>query len=810
MEGLPAYLHRVARPLADLHGAVRVDPPADWTRPALRLAGGSRFFVRVQRLPALPAPDAVGGDRRFGANLVFPDSKAPVSLDAYRRRATRFHAYMMRSLFEEKRAAAPTSRGVARKQRTAQVSLQIDARTPASVHVPARTQAPSDNSVATNVGQGTAGASGSSDPEIDDDVGNDNGGDDDDDEFLGAQALPKGNFVVAPEDDTAYMRNVGSNECALNAGTVSGADEDSSRCEEDDDNVSVDDSELQVSTEEYEEAFWRALSCGVDGQPIDVPYGVDVEAEGAFDNQGMSYVEWNASPASDRLKAAAVSAIGTQQSVRDAALDAYTAVEPTWHVGNINSAGVLRHLPRMPGINHSMFYIGQMFTRFCWHVEDAHLNSISYLHNGSAEKIWYIIPPSSSNVFEAYASQEVFAPHMQRNGESGHTLLMAKTILFDPRDVSRRGIPVSRIVHTPGSFVYTAPGAYHGGFNCGFNISEAVNFGMPNWLAQGRHASLFAQAVPRSMCIPHEFIVFREAVSFVNSLVIEPVEATALATGGEEQALEQYQHVQRVIDGKFLATELRRIIDIGERAIEEFVTATSCLIVEGVPQFDTGDCVDEGADSYSHCREIGLAFGNGAGMQCSTCLHASHFYSAVCGTCSDGGEQARCPQHFSVGGPLCSHPGHRPMIIRRHEPVLLLDLLAECERVAGTKVPADELVRRYTGYVRHWTTSASLPPRAVPSSGLRLRLVLPDSFHEERAAVPSSKRLRRSQPSGRKIAPLSCPLLSDNDDDDDVDYRVSGGELDLRRDKKKRRKNAKSSIGKGVRKKHKTQPLVEA
>jgi JmjC domain, hydroxylase len=784
MAALPAYLHRVARPLADEHGAVRVDPPDGWTQPALRLAGASRFFVRVQRLPAMPAPDPGGGDRRFGSKLVFPDSKAPVSLDAYQRRATRFHAYMMDSLFDGQRAAIRRAKNTQRSNEPHRV--------PASDPAPIVERAElSDHSAETVSGTGRADASGTSGQSHGED---DHDGDNDDNDFVEAEGPAKHVLLAAAREQIG--------EGNMNVDGV---------CNRADDvNDELADSVVHVTTEEYEDAFWRALSCGVDGQPIDVPYGVDVEAEGAYDTQGMSYVEWNAAPESERF---AISSSRQRTFTESSGTKATGG--PTWHVGNINAAGVLRHLPRMPGINHSMFYIGQLFTRFCWHLEDANLNSISFLHEGSAEKIWYIIPPTSSNVFEAYASQEVFAPQMQSNGESGHSLLMSKTILFDPRDVARRGIPVSRIVHKPGSFVYTAPGAYHGGFNCGFNISEAVNFGAPNWLAQGRLASFFAQAVPRSICIPYEYLVFREAVSFVNSLGSDPVAQSLSLTGAEggEHAMNTHLHnyEQRAVDAKFLAVELRRIIQDGERAIEEFVVATSCLIVEGVPQFDTGACVSEEVEENSHCRDIGLAFGAGAGMHCSICLTASHFYVAVCGSCSDGGEQARCPQHLSVGGLLCCRPGHRPMIIRRHEPVLLLDLLAECERVAGIVVPPNEIIQRYTGYVRHWSTSASLPPCAVPSSGLRLRLSLPESFHEDRAkaaAASTPKRPRRTSSPTRRTPLVSC-AFSEEDDDGDDDFIISQEVLDRMKGRKRRRKSYMVSGERGLKKKRKKQPLVE-
>lgn len=38
------------------------------------------------------------------------------------------------------------------------------------------------------------------------------------------------------------------------------------------------------------------------------------------------------------------------------------------------------------------------------------------------------------------------------------------------------------MVHRPREFMIVFNGAYHHGFNLGFNIAESVNYATPNWL----------------------------------------------------------------------------------------------------------------------------------------------------------------------------------------------------------------------------------------------------------------------------------------------------------------------------------------
>jgi hypothetical protein len=40
----------------------------------------------------------------------------------------------------------------------------------------------------------------------------------------------------------------------------------------------------------------------------------------------------------------------------------------------------------------------------------------------------------------------------------------------------------------PGNFVVTWPRAYHAGFSHGYNVGEAVNFGLADWVPMGRAA----------------------------------------------------------------------------------------------------------------------------------------------------------------------------------------------------------------------------------------------------------------------------------------------------------------------------------
>ena len=87
------------------------------------------------------------------------------------------------------------------------------------------------------------------------------------------------------------------------------------------------------------------------------------------------------------------------------------------------------------------------------------------------------------------------------------------------------GVPAFRVEHTPGTYVVTLPRAYHCGFNVGFNVSESVNFALPDWLPLGV-ASLerYRTSPRRDSTLLHEALVITAALGAAAA-------AAALAAG---------------------------------------------------------------------------------------------------------------------------------------------------------------------------------------------------------------------------------------------------------------------------------------
>jgi jumonji domain-containing protein 2 len=142
--------------------------------------------------------------------------------------------------------------------------------------------------------------------------------------------------------------------------------------------------------------------------------------------------------------------------------------------------GILREglKVNVPGVNDPYLYIGSWKTMFGWHKEDLDLYSINYLHTGKP-KFWYCLPRTENHKLEEFA-KKCFPDGFQRCRE----FMRHKSIMISPY-ILKKMIPdlkIHKMVQKPGEFLINFGGAYHCGFNWGFNIAEAVNFANPKWL----------------------------------------------------------------------------------------------------------------------------------------------------------------------------------------------------------------------------------------------------------------------------------------------------------------------------------------
>jgi len=60
-----------------------------------------------------------------------------------------------------------------------------------------------------------------------------------------------------------------------------------------------------------------------------------------------------------------------------------------------------------------------------------------------------------------------------------------KTTLVHPKTLIQNGFKMVKALHNQGEFIVSRASAYHQGFNFGFNIAEAVNFAVRDWLKVG-------------------------------------------------------------------------------------------------------------------------------------------------------------------------------------------------------------------------------------------------------------------------------------------------------------------------------------
>lgn len=154
--------------------------------------------------------------------------------------------------------------------------------------------------------------------------------------------------------------------------------------------------------------------------------------------------------------------------------------QETWNLAKLPN--LLDLLPtKLAGVNDPYIYFGMWKAAFAWHVEDMDLYSINYLHFGEP-KAWYSVPQRDMQKFERAAS--TLFPDESRECKQ---FLRHKQSVISPNVL--RGtfhVPMHTTIQEAGQFVITWPGAYHAGFNHGYNCAEAVNFALEDWIPWGQ------------------------------------------------------------------------------------------------------------------------------------------------------------------------------------------------------------------------------------------------------------------------------------------------------------------------------------
>ncbi|CDR43083.1 hypothetical protein NBRC10512_001529 [Rhodotorula toruloides] len=224
-----------------------------------------------------------------------------------------------------------------------------------------------------------------------------------------------------------------------------GREDDAPAAEENGDDVWKE----QIAIEDhFEREFWRLVESP--RETVEVEYGADVAS--TKDGAGFPNIEVHP-------------------------LDPYS--RDGWNLHNlpILAGSLLRYIKSdISGMTIPWIYVGMVFSTFAWHKEDHYTYSINYHHLGDT-KTWYGVPGADDEKLEAAMKQS--APELF---DQQPDLMFQLVTLMSPERLKKHDVRVYAADQRPNEFIITFPGAYHSGFNHGFNFNEAVNFALPDWL----------------------------------------------------------------------------------------------------------------------------------------------------------------------------------------------------------------------------------------------------------------------------------------------------------------------------------------
>lgn len=130
----------------------------------------------------------------------------------------------------------------------------------------------------------------------------------------------------------------------------------------------------------------------------------------------------------------------------------------------------------MNGIQNSYINVGMLYTWFCMHCEDSDLASVNYLHIGEP-KYWICVPRR-----EAPKLTKLVNDLLNTNYKySCPTVYRHKCFIVDEALLIKHGIKYTKLIQRAGEFVFTLYGAFHWGWNSGFNACESMNLASPRF-----------------------------------------------------------------------------------------------------------------------------------------------------------------------------------------------------------------------------------------------------------------------------------------------------------------------------------------
>lgn len=247
----------------------------------------------------------------------------------------------------------------------------------------------------------------------------------------------------------------------------------------------------QLSIDNIEQIFWSIVETA--DLTIRVKYGADIHNQTIGEISGF--------PTSDF----------PPQMNRNETTEMYTS--HPWNLTRLPFAkgSLLNHIKtRISGMTVPWLYVGSLLSTFCWHIEDHYTLSANYCHFGNI-KNWYGIPSEYADKFEQHMRS--LAPDLfQRQPDLLHQLVT----LVSPSELVKIGIPVVYARQGPNEFIVTFPRVYHAGFNCGFNLNEAVNFSMDSWLPFGEKAVEDYKLIKKECVFDHYTLVENILKAFVS------------------------------------------------------------------------------------------------------------------------------------------------------------------------------------------------------------------------------------------------------------------------------------------------------